>query len=157
MEQQDQTKQPFFYIVPMANLVNGVIFDKRLLITSFERVVEAIGKYDPLFAADLQESKGYTLFLDPLGHRETDPTGEAQPGYMHPRPHINNLNYQSFGMVQVSFFGIAPHGSGKVLVIPACTAGQYGANQQTPMLFDMVIRNMAGQPDATFNRGFVNE
>ncbi len=157
MDQQDQTKQSFFQIVPMANLINGVIFDKRLLITSFDQVVEAIGNHDPAFAADLKESKGYTLFLDPIAY-DVQPSQDLERGsYLHPRPSINNMNYHSMGMVQVSYFGIAPQGSGKVLVLPSVIAGQFGANQQTPMLFDMVVRALGGQPNAAFDRGFVNE
>lgn len=144
----------------LANLLSGDIFDKRLLITSVEKVAESLSKVSPDFAEAMKDAKGYTLLLNPTPYEEGANQPIIEPGYhyMNPRS-VENMGLQ-FGQplkMHPIYFGVVPHGADRVLIVPSACSGMLGQNLTTPLLWDLVIRNLNGDTGPDINRGFVPE
>lgn len=145
---------------PLANLLAGDIFDKRLLITSVEKVAECLSKVSPDFAEVMKDAKGYTLLINPVPYEEgtNQPIIESGYGFMYPRGGLDQgMQFGQPLKTHPVYFGVVPHGSDRVLVVPSGYAGPLGQTLTTPLLWDLVIRNLNGETGPGINRGFVSE
>lgn len=164
----DSKKQPI--IVPMANLVHGQIFDKRVVQVPFERVVAAVNEIDVDFGSLLQEGKGYTLLIDPVtlamvkAQQEQYRNPNAQPQYQR-QPHMAFGGYMGAGIPPINF-GIIPNGHDRVLVLggqmlgaelnQTMMANPMNPHQLAAMQFSAVLDQILGDAPGV-NRGFVAE
>ena len=144
--------------VPLANLVVGQIFDKRFLITPMEDVAEGVGKLNYEVGKQILEGKGYTLLINPMTHEQVETNKNSSPmtpGQM--LPHLRAMQGGWGGAVMGCQFGIVANDSDRVLIVPTLILGELGANQNSTMLFDLVIRKLCGKFATEVNRGFVTE